>query len=383
MKDRQSDDRALAAALFGHIDDAAADRLGGAADHEHLAIEPDRTSGRPGDADQRLHEFRSAGADETVETEDLAAAKLEIDVLELGRVAVARNGEHRRADHHFLLRVDRTDGAADHEAHQFVLADIGNQALIHHRSIAEDGVAIGNAEDLVELVTDEEDRLAVSLQPLDKRIEFVDFLVRQRCRRLVHDDHLGIDGKRAGDRDEMFLGNAEITQADRRIEIGTGARKQRARISIELLPVDQAEAIARCMAEEDVFGDRELIEKHGFLVDRGDAGTRCGKCRREMDLLLRNADRAAIRLIDAGQDLHQRRLSGAVFADQRGHRSRIERQRNIRERLDAGEGLRDPLKRDGGLHPRCERILEQVPFRLIYVPDIEGTAVCKCPSPRV
>ncbi|MDT4867207.1 hypothetical protein FQZ97_1021040 [compost metagenome] len=99
----------------------------------------------------------------------------------------------------------------------------------------------------------------------------MDFLVRQRRRRLIHDHDTGIDRQRAGDRHHLLLGNAEIAQPDRRIEIGTGAMQERARIRVQFLPVDQAETIARGMTEEDVFGDGQFVEQHGFLVNGGHA----------------------------------------------------------------------------------------------------------------
>ncbi|MCY1382997.1 hypothetical protein D9M69_710790 [compost metagenome] len=108
-------------------------------------------------------------------------------------MAVAGDGQHGRADGDVLFRIDRADRTADHHAHEIVLGDIGNQPLADHRSVAKHGVAIGDAEDLVELVADEQDGLAVRLQPFDQRIEFVNFLVRERRRRLVHDDDAGVD----------------------------------------------------------------------------------------------------------------------------------------------------------------------------------------------
>ena len=71
---------------------------------------------------------------------------------------------------------------------------------------------------------------------------------------------------------------------------------------------------------------RQLVEQHRFLVDRGDAGRagvvrrwrRCTGCAVERML-------ARVGLVDAGQDLDQRRLAGAVLADQRRHLAGVER----------------------------------------------------------
>ena len=72
------------------------------------------------------------------------------------------------------------------------------------------------------------------------------------------------------------------------------------------------------MADEDVLGDRQVGEDHRLLVDGGDAEALrvlrglAGRDRRPVD-----ADLAAVLLLDAGHDLDQRRLAGAVLAEQR------------------------------------------------------------------
>ena len=60
-------------------------------------------------------------------------------------------------------------------------------------------------------------------------------------------------------------------------------------------------------------------------------------------------DLAGVRLVDAGQDLDQRRLAGAVLADQRGDLAGIEREADIVQRAHAGEALRDAGKREARL----------------------------------
>ena len=195
------------------------------------------------------------------------------DVLELGRVAVAGDLEHLLADPVGALGEDRVDRAADHHGDEPVLGDVGDAALADEAAVAEDGVAVGDAEDLVELVADEEDRLALGLQLLDQREELGDLLVRERGGRLVHDDDAGVDRERAGDGDEVLVGDAEVAQPRARVDARRAdAGEHGAGVGVHPLPVDQAEAGARGVAEEDVLGDRELVEEHGLLVDRGDAG---------------------------------------------------------------------------------------------------------------
>ena len=57
-----------------------------------------------------------------------------------------------------------------------------------------------------------------------------------------------------------------------------------------------------------------------------------------------NEQRALVGLNDAGENLHERRLAGAVFADQRVNRPGLDAEADIRERVNAPVGLCDPLQ---------------------------------------
>ena len=133
--------------------------------------------GGPGDPEQRLHELRPPGADEAVEPEDLAAAQGEPDIGEFGRVVVAFDLQHHVAATWRALGEDVGDLAPDHHLDQRIVGHVGNPALANELAVAKHGVIVGDPEDLVELVADEQDRLALGLQLLDQLVKLLDFLV--------------------------------------------------------------------------------------------------------------------------------------------------------------------------------------------------------------
>ena len=59
----------------------------------------------------------------------------------------------------------------------------------------------------------------------------------------------------------------------------------------------------------------------------------------DVDFFSKEFDRTAVLGVDAGQNLHHRALARAVFADERKHLARVERQVNAVERMHAGEEL--------------------------------------------
>ncbi len=137
--------------------------------------------------------------------------------------------------------------------------------------------------------------MPLCLQALDDAEEIVDLLAGKRGRRLVHDDDAGLDRQGAGNRHQMALRDREVLQPDRRIDIAFERRQQRLRAAVHRLPVDGAEFRARRMAEKDVFGNRQLVEEHGFLMDGGDAGVDRGLGAGEGHRLAVDEDLALVR----------------------------------------------------------------------------------------
>ena len=145
------------------------------------------------------------------------------------------------------------------------------------------------------------------LQPLDQFVELADFLVRQRRRRLVHDDDAGIDRQRARDGDQVAVGDAEIAQAHGRIDAGADPVQQVARPAhSSRCQSIRPKRLRGAWPMKDILGDRQFVEQHRFLVNGGDAGMQRGMRRRESGSALpSSAICAFVGLVDAGQDLDQ------------------------------------------------------------------------------
>ena len=117
-----------------------------------------------------------------------------------------------------------------------------------------------------------------------------------------------------------------------------------------LRPVEAAEAEGGGVAEEDVLGDGELGEEQELLVDGGDAALDRVARGDGGELALADADAAAVGGVHAGDDLDERRLAGAVLAEERVHLAGEDVEVDVLEDADAGEGLRDAGERDEGGH---------------------------------
>ena len=118
---------------------------------------------------------------------------------------------------------------------------------------AKDRDIVAEPQDLVDKVTDEEDRDALLLQRLDDLEEPDGLLPRDRRRRLVHDEHTGAKREGLDDLDRLTLGDSEHLDGQADIDVDPEAGQKLARLAPHRHPVDPAEA-AGLAADEDVLG---------------------------------------------------------------------------------------------------------------------------------
>ena len=121
----------------------------------------------------------------------------------------------------------------------------------------------------------------------------------------------------------------------------------RSRCLLHRLLVHEAEPAGDLAAEEEIGDGVEILRQREVLVDRLDA-ERFGVARSSGSTtgLPANADLAAVGGEDAGEDLDQRRLAGAVVAEQAEHLARAQIEAHVLDRMDAAEGLDDVAQLD-------------------------------------
>src|SRR5690606_5364341 len=109
-------------------------------------------------------------------------------------------------------------------------------------------------------------------------------------------------------------------------------------------------------AEEEVADDVEVVAEGEVLVDGGDAeALRVGRAG-DGDLPALPADRAAVRRVGPGDHLDQRRLAGAVVAEQGHDLAGRDGQVDVAERLYGAESLGNPGQlQDGCAHGSSPR----------------------------
>ena len=123
-----------------------------------------------------------------------------------------------------------------------VAGDVGGGVLADEAAVAEHRHLVGDLEQLVHLVGDVDDALALGLQRPDDLEEMLDLALGQRRGRLVHDENVGIVGDRLGDLDHLPVGDRQVAHFRFRIERNVEPLEQRLRPAAHLVVTDEAEA---------------------------------------------------------------------------------------------------------------------------------------------
>ena len=146
-----------------------------------------------------------------------------------------------------------------------------------------------------------------------------------------------------GDLDELLLSDAQVLDQRARIDAGLQPLQQFARAPFLQSMIDPERSAGQFSRREYVLGDREISEQIQFLKYDAYAMPRRIGGVGERDGLAVERDPARSRAFDAGDDLHQGRLAGAVLADEHVDRAATNLEIDLLDRDRAGIDLRHPL----------------------------------------
>ena len=232
-----------------------------------------------------------------------------------------------------------------HEGDQLLgRSDLGLRRLQRDAAAIEHDEAVGDIVDVVDVVADEEDRAAAGAHRRTKRKTFSVSVSDSAvvgssrtmsppcCRWRGRWRRPGARRRKAGRRSSSGVKTFEVKPI---------SRISRSASAISLADVEEAEPAGDLAAHEDVADDGLLDGERAILEHRLDAGVARAGARSSCDRLAADEDLAAGRLDHAGEDLDQRRLAGAIVADQADDLAAVDVQVDAAEREDAAVGLGD------------------------------------------
>ncbi len=213
-------------------------------------------------------------------------------------------------------------------------------SLADDLAVAQHGDAVGQLQRLLQRVADEDDGDPVALQPAHQ-IEEVEFLLRRQRRGRLVEDHqprLVMDG--ACDLHQLLLAGAERGTRRHRIDVEIERQQEALGLNVEAAqPVEHL-----LVAQVNVLGHGHRRHQVGLLEHHGDALAQRVRRRGQLRRLAVEQHLAGTELIDAGQHLGQRRLAGAVLADDGVDLALLKSEVDVLDRRHAAEILGRALR---------------------------------------
>ena len=320
------------------------DRVFRGLDRDFLPFDADLSAVDLVRAEDRAHRLGTACADKARKAQDLPAVCLEAHVIEDARLRDMLDLQHRllRARSEFLreLVVERT---ADHRLDQRVVVPVLDVARLDELAVADDRHAVAELEQLFQLVGDEDNADPAALQVPAGLHQLLDFLLRQRGRRLVHDDALRVHQHRLRDLDHLLDAHAVGARCLVHVHVLAQILHDLRRALMHRAVVQQR-ALFEPLIDVDVVCDIQELLDVQLLVNAGDACLDRFLGGVEMHFLPVHDDLPLVRLMYARQGLDQRRLARAVLSDQAEDLTRLYVEVHLVERDDTRKCLTDILQ---------------------------------------
>ena len=286
-------------------------------------------------AGDTVDKLRLAVAVDACNADDLACVHLEghvsdgVVMMHLRRDSHALDIEDNVAGLCLFLMNDEVNVAADHHARKLFLIGVFNIDRADILALAQDRAAVGSFHDLVELMRDKQDALALFCEVFHDLYKLFDLLRSEHRGRLVENEYLVF----AVEHFEYF---GALLHADGYIlddRIGIDAQSvliaQLNDLFASLVLFKKARLTRRLIAEDDVIEDREALNKLEVLVHHSDTEAVGIVGVFYLDLFAVFFDNALFRLIKAEQNAHQGALACSVFAEQGVYLALFELKGNI------------------------------------------------------
>ena len=274
---------------------------------------------KPGDA---VNKLRLAVAVDAGNADDLACAHLEGHVLDgIVMMHLRRNGHTLNIEDNvtglrFLLMDNKVNIAADHHSRQLFFIGVFYIDCADILALAQDRAAVGDLHDLVELMRDKQDALALFCEVFHDLHELLDLLRGEHRGRLVENKYLVF----AVEHFEYFgaLLHTDCHVLDDRIWIDAQSVliAQLNYLFARLILFKKSRLIRRLITEDDVIENREALNKLEVLVHHPDTEAVGIVGVFYLDLFAVFFDDTLFRLVQAEQNAHQGAFARSVFAEQ-------------------------------------------------------------------
>ena len=310
---------------------------------------------------QDLHQLGLAVAADPGDAQDLARAHGQVDAAQPfhpGPVHHPQAGDfqHRGAGPGRRLVHAQQHLAPHHQLGQLLGRGPGGAQRCHHFAPPHDRHVVGDLHDLAQLVGDDDDRLALFAQPAQDAEQVVGLGRGQHAGRLVQDQDVGLAVQRLEDLDPLLVADRQGFHPRVGVHLQLIFRRQPPQL-VAGAAQRGAQQHPVLGPQDDVFQDRHVGHQLEVLEHHADPGADRRLAVGDAGVAPADQDVARVGPVKAVEDRHQRRLAGAVFADDAVDRAARHGHGDVAIGLHRAEGLGNPAQLDrrrgagGGVGP--------------------------------
>ena len=233
--------------------------------------------------------------------------------------------------------------ASDDHLHQFAGVGLARRDRRQPAAIAKNRHSIGDAQDLVQTMSDVDDSDVAGAQSPQGLEQTFDVGLGKRRGRLVENEDVRLDRQRPADRDQRTLGGRQRRDQRLRVEFAAHDRERlgggvsHSRPRYETGPRSRIAGLDR-----DVLRDRHPLDESEILMDEGDRE----RVRFRMGRPSGKQDVPGVGLVDPSQYFDQGRFARPVLSEERVDLSATDVEVDVIERERAGEALDEPGHRE-------------------------------------
>ena len=228
-------------------------------------------------------------------------------------------------------------------------------------ALAQDGYAVRDGEHLVQLVRDDDDGFAVRLHAAHDSEQLLRLLRGEHGCRLIENQQLRTVIEHLDDLQRLLLADAHLIDLLVEIDLKVIPVADLAGLGLDGL---QVVFFVLIQHERDVLGGSEDVDQLEMLMHHAD--TVCIRIlgAADLDRLAAHDDLALVRIVDAGDHVHQRRFAAAVLSEQGEDLAAADIQRYVSIGDNAAECLGDVMQFKGVFHTGLLSPLISLPGRL-------------------
>jgi len=267
---------------------------------------------------QHLREFRLAVACHADDAENLATTNVKGDGLEsfLTGIGVDRQVSYGEPDGALRpggFAPTSLDVATDHQGREGASGRLSSRLVRHHAATAQHGDAVGDREDLVEFVADQDDALAIVFHAFDHREEAVDLLRREHARGFIEDQKFRALQERFEDFDPLLFSGAEVCDAGMQVNLEAVAARELLDGACEGAGGEDGGEARK--ADREVLGDRVALGEVEVLRDEADACGACVAWGAKANALAAQVQGTLVGRLESVEHVHERGLPRSILAE--------------------------------------------------------------------